>query len=167
VIFDGAFHVPSWCRDLKIEPEHLIKHCQREEGVQNTPSAGALALAKWLLDDIDRADREKARPGSPLSMGGVINRLLAGVITPSQQLAESLGHLTGGAVTLEMFDRPGTGAAMAAAILPDDPPPPMASPIRVYPARDLVEIEAGDFTLRTTIAAASLLGKRLVAALGT
>lgn len=106
MLFDGAFHVPSWLRQLNIHPVDLVRHCRQEEGGEyGPPSQGQIALAEWLLADTVRAEREARRAGSPLSMGGVITRLLAGAITPSDQLVESIGHMTGGAVTLAMFNR--------------------------------------------------------------
>lgn len=124
MLFDGAFHVPSWLRQLAIHPIDLIAHCRREEGgAYGLPSEGAIALAEWLLADTERAECEARRAGSPLSMGGVITRLLAGSILPSSPLAESIGTMTGGAVTFAMFERAAADvpaeSALAALPVPD------------------------------------------------
>lgn len=106
MVIDGAFHVPSWLRQLAIHPMDLIAHCRREEGGEfGMPTQGAVILAQWLLDDAERAERAARQAGSPLSMGGVITRVLAGSIVPSQALVESLGGMTGGAVTFDLFER--------------------------------------------------------------
>jgi hypothetical protein len=125
MLFDGAFHVPGWLRQLAIQPIDVIAHCRREEGGEfGPPTQGTIALAEWLLADTVRAEREARKPGSPLSMGGVINRLLAGSIVPSEQLAESIGIMTGGKVTFDMFEREAenipTETALAAIPVPDD-----------------------------------------------
>jgi hypothetical protein len=175
MVFDGAFHIPSWCRPgtqegLNVGPEHLIRHCQREEGVDGDPNAGAAALAAWLMADFDRADREARRPGSPLSMGGAINRLLAGAILPSDPLAASIETMTGGAVHWRAWNWPAQGLAMDAAQIPADPPPPdKASCERVAVERHDESVEIfglGAFTLRTSIAAAAMLHDGLAVALG-
>ncbi len=132
--FDGAFHVPTWLRQLAVQPIDLIAHCRREEGgTYSPPTQGAVALAEWLLADAVRAEREANRPGSPLSMGGVINRLLAGAIVPSDQLAESIGQMTGGKVNLAMFEREASDVpaenALAALPVPDAEPAPRPEPV--------------------------------------
>jgi hypothetical protein len=125
MVFDGTFHLPSWC--VGNGPEHLIRHCQLEIGAASEPSVAAIALATWITDDPERAKREAARPGSPLSMGGVITRLLAGEIEPSGPLAESLGQMTAGAVRFEDFGRTGRGVALEAVAVPEPSAPPRAT----------------------------------------
>lgn len=125
MVFDGAFHLPSWCKGQG--PEHLIRHCQLENGRWAEPSAAVVALASWIVEDPERAEREAQRPGSPLSMGGVITRLLAGEIDPSEQLAESLAQMMGGAVKLEEFTRFTRGLAIEAVEVPE---PPASMPVR-------------------------------------
>lgn len=110
MLFDGAFHVPSWALEGPEEerPARLIRHCQIEEAAPygSEPSEAVHALATWLVNNPDRAKREADRPGSPLTMGGVMTRLIAGTILPSEQLAESIGAMTGGAVTFDKFEHP-------------------------------------------------------------
>lgn len=120
MIFDGAFHLPSWC--VGKEPEHLIRHCQLEIGRMGQPSMAVVALASWIVEDPERAEREAQKPGSPLSMGGVITRLIAGEIEPSEPLAESLGRMTAGAVRLEDFHNPADGCAIDAVQTPEPAP---------------------------------------------
>lgn len=179
MMFDGAFHVPSWLRQLSVHPIDLIVHCRREEGGQfGPPSDAAMALAGWLLADVVRAEREAKRAGSPLSMGGVITRLLAGSQLPSEQLAESIGRMTGGDITFDMFER-------AAAGVPDDgalaalPVPETEAPLRpvlgetasgpLWKARRgarQVEVDGGfGIRMNMSFAAAALLRDQLNRAL--
>ncbi len=107
MLFDGAFVLPSWLRQLAIIPADVIEHCRREEGAPAGPaSAAALALAEWLLDDAVRAEREARTPGSPLSMGGVMTRLLAGVTLPGEEQAAAIERMTGGRVPWAAWSTP-------------------------------------------------------------
>jgi hypothetical protein len=121
MVFDGAFHLPSWC--VGQGPEHLIRHCQLEIGRSGEPSVAVVALANWIVEDPERAAREAQRTSSPLSMGGVITRLLAGEIEPSEQLAESLARMTAGAVKHDEFVRAALGVAIEAVQVPEPPAP--------------------------------------------
>jgi hypothetical protein len=106
MLFDGAFVVPSWLRQLAIQPVDLITHCRREEGAPAASvSAGALGLAEWLLADAVRAEREARTPGSPLSMGGVITRLLAGTAVPGDEQAAAIERMTDGDVAWSAWSR--------------------------------------------------------------
>jgi hypothetical protein len=125
MLFDGAFHVPSWLRQLAIVPVDLIEHCRREEGAgPGLVSLGALGLAKWLLDDVVRAEREARTPGSPLSMGGVITRLLAGTAFPGDEQAAAIERMTGGEVVWSSWIV--TSNEQAGGLAPEPMPEPEA-----------------------------------------
>ncbi|SNS53674.1 hypothetical protein SAMN06295912_108138 [Sphingomonas laterariae] len=69
-----------------------------------TPSAGSIALATWLLADRARAARLARRSDSPLAMGYATRQLLAGKIVPSEQLADAIARMTGGAVAAREWE---------------------------------------------------------------
>lgn len=59
MVFDGAFHVPSWLRQLSVHPIDLIVHCRREEGGEyGPPSEAAVALDAYVTFD----GRRRTRP---------------------------------------------------------------------------------------------------------
>lgn len=191
MVFNGAFHIPSWLLNGVFGPESLIAHCRREEGVSADPNAGSLALARWLMDDPERAAREAQRAGSPLSMGGVINRLVAGAVLPSEPLARSIEQMTDGAVGWALWGRAVPSLDFARDerdVLTGEPPldcardesdkaeavdaawsvlgeTPSGPLFRVTKAGGVVEVEGFGLTLRTSVAAASMLRDRLAAAL--
>lgn len=181
MLFDGAFHVPSWLRQLAIGPMDLIVHCRREEGGEyGPPSQGAVALAEWLLADAVRAEKEARRAGSPLSMGGVVTRLLAGSMEPSAPLAESIGRMTGGAVDQAAFERVADGVpaecALAAEPIPElerAAPPAVLGEVPSGPLfeaeRDgrVIVVRGLGVTLRTSEAAAKRLRDTLTAAIAS
>jgi hypothetical protein len=178
---DCAFRVPRWMRDLAISPVGLVEWLQREEGASGQPvSAGAVALAKWILNDLERADAQAGSLTSPLFMGGTIRRILAGVMLPSSEFAEAIGQMTAGAVTFAAFEAPAPEAQPiepAARAAPDEAAAQPEAPrsvlgttpsgplFKVTKRRGFVELDGLGITLRPSIAAAELLRDRLNAVL--
>ena len=90
-------------------PAQLITACQvKQMGFVDAhePSAGAWALASWLLDHRDGIEGA-ARAGShPLNSGSLIERILAGDVVPEETFATAIAAMTDGAVLPDMFARP-------------------------------------------------------------
>lgn len=67
------------------------------------PSRGALGLAQFLIDNA--AGLERPLPGSSLLLrGDMLERLMIGMMLPTDDVAQAIAHMTGGAVLPEQFD---------------------------------------------------------------
>jgi hypothetical protein len=87
-----------------------LKHRGTVDGA--AASAGALALATWIMDHADFVAAPK-RGTHPLEAGTAIERILAGDVQPHEEFAVALAQATQGAVLPEMFDQPAHGTKAA------------------------------------------------------